>query len=759
MAKELKRLPPKEIFLPIAISIGAKISNVYSRAINFTKIIMKTKKHQSKSKSLFLASLFLFLSSINIVFSQDNDITECPYFNVFSSDSTGVVFSLLSTDIDATVSGVIANVVVEQTYLNSGDSTIDATYVFPMSSNAAIYGMEMDINDRTIKAEIRRKDEAQTIFDNADSLGLTATLLEQERPNVFQMSLANINPGDSLKVRMVYVELLAPSNGVYQFVFPNIVGPRFTTNGEPWVYQSMLDSIPLSETDLNFNLKINAGMSLNAECTSHNATFDYQGNSAQTSLTTNPGDDFIVNYTLDENQIETGLLLYEGDEENFFLSMIQPAKPSVSFDSPQREYIFIMDVSGSMSGPPIEISKQLISNLLLDLNSDDKFNIIFFAGGSAVLSPASLAVTNDNINLALEMIDDLNAGGGTHLLPAMQLALDMEGTEGYARTFVILTDGFVTVEKQAFDLIRQNLNEANFFAFGIGTSVNRYIIDGIAYVGEGESFVATDLFDADEMADTFKEYIERPVLTNIEAVFDGIDVYDIEPLTIPDVFAERPIIIYGKYHLPSQGDISITGDYADGIVSSSLSFSDYTANSEENVALKYLWARKRIKLMSDYGIASNETDTVSIEEEITLLGLKYSLITEYTSFVAVDSNAVSTTSGSTDPNDGGGGISEVEDPFPYSNSEKAFIKIIGTITDTEGVLRLMIEKLNTSKYKDLSLQIRDIKGHTLTVHSLNPGDIENIISISLGQLPSGIYVVSLLSKSQILDTEKFMIQK
>lgn len=719
---------------------------------------MKSREKYFKLKKIVQIYSILFLSIINIAICQDTDETECPFFNVSSTDTSGVAFSLASTDVDVLISGVIANVVVEQLYLNTGDSIIDATYVFPMSSNAAIYGMEMDINDHTIVAEIRRRDEAETIFENADSTGLTASLLEQHRPNVFQMSLANINPGDSLTVRMVYTELLVPTNGVYQFVFPNIVGPRFTTNGEPWVYQTELDAVPLAETDLNINLKINSGMPVTAECTSHPATFNNQIFSTQTNITTTPGDDFIVNYALDGNEIETGLLLYEGVDENFFLSMIQPAKLDVPFDSPEREYIFIMDVSGSMGGQPIEISKGLITNLLNDLNSEDKFNIIFFAGGSATLSPNSIPVTNANINMAIDMIDNMNAGGGTMLLPALQQALNMGGTEDFSRTFVILTDGFVTVEKEAFDLIRENLNEANFFSFGIGTSVNRYIIDGIAYVGEGEAFVVADEDDANEMADTFKEYIERPVLTNIEAIFDGIDVYDIEPYTIPDVFAQRPIIIYGKYHNPAEGIITIQGDYADGEVSSSLDFSNYTANSDENIALKYLWARKRIKLMSDYGIASNESDTISIEEEITQLGLKYSLITEFTSFVAVDSNAVSTNTDTGNSNGDGNGTSVDIENLPSSKAAKELLTVIGTITDEKRLLRLKIENLHSFELEDLSIQITAINGLSYTYQNLKRTGIENIITIPLGDLPSGIYIVSLLSNSEVMDSEKFVIE-
>ncbi len=509
--------------------------------------------------------LILFLFSTILIAQEDS--TDCPYFSVNASDTTDVSFSLVSSNIDALVSGVIANVVVEQVYVNSGDSIVDATYVFPMSSNAAVYGMEMQLNEKIIKAEIKRKDEAQTIFDTANQNGQAASLLEQHRPNVFQMSLANIEAGDTVSIKMNYTELLIPEKGKYQFVFPTIVGPRYTYQGENWVSQSAIDSLNTAATELNINLKINASTPLLAECKSHNIPIDYQGNSANMYLSTSPEKDFIVDYSLDGNQIETGILLYEEDEENFFLSMIHPSKPNVGYDIPQREYVFIMDVSGSMSGTPLETSKHLINLLLEDLNQSDRFNILFFAGGSSVLSPNSLAATTDNLNLATEFIENINAGGGTNLLPALEKALDMNGTEDFARTFVILTDGLVTVEKEAYNLIRSNLNNANFFSFGIGSSVNRFIIDGIAYVGEGEAFVATNDSDANQIAQNFKEYIDRPVLTNIEAIFEGIDVYDIEPLTIPDVFAERPIIIYGKYDKPAEGTLELNGEYGSGFVS------------------------------------------------------------------------------------------------------------------------------------------------------------------------------------------------
>lgn len=700
--------------------------------------------------------VFLFVLCLNSLSAQDENTTDSPYFNVFCNDTTGVNFFLHSTDIEATVSGVIADVVVEQTYFNAGDSTVDATYVFPMSTNAAIYAMEMELGNRLIKAEIKRKDEAEEIFNNADTAGLTATLLEQERPNVFQMSLANVRSGDTLTVRMVYTELIVPDRGVYQFLFPSVVGPRFTIGGEPWVDQVSQDSIPLSETPLNINLKINAGMSVNAECISHEAPFVQEGNTVETSLATNPGSDFVVNYTLDDNAIKTGMLLYEEEEENFFLAMIQPANPDLPFESPKREYVFLMDVSGSMSGEPINVSKALIIDLLSDLNVDDKFNIIFFAGGSSTLAPNSIPATSENINLAIQMIENMAAGGGTMILPAMQSALNMEVEADYSRVFAILTDGYVTVEKEAFDLIRENLNEANFFAFGIGDSVNRFIIEGIAYVGEGEPFIVSQGVDPGEVASTFKSYIERPTLNNIEVIFEGIEAYDVEPYTIPDVFAERPIVVYGKYEGAPEGTITINGDLADGSISSSLSFADYTENMDENIALKYLWARKRIKLMSDYGIASNETDTISIEEEITQLGLKYSLVTDYTSFVAVDSNSVTANPGGSDDDDTGGGISETEQPDPHFNQD--FIRLIDNVIVSHGSLAVEVKEHANYGFGQLFLQITGLEGRVYARHELSPGDLKDLIRIQTFTSASGMYLISLVSGNKILDTKKFFVE-
>ncbi len=709
-------------------------------------------------KLLFVLTSFISIFYTTDLIAQNEDVTEAPYFTVFCNDTSNVAFPLIATNVDATISGVIANIVTEQVYVNSGDSLLDATYVFPMSTNAAIYSMQMQIEDRVIDAVIERNDVAQEIFDEANENGYTASLLEQNRPNVFQMSLANIQPGDTLIVRMTYTELMEPENGEYQFVLPSIVGPRFTTNGETWVQQSIEQMEELMATEWNIQLDINAGMPVEAYCASHPLEFDNQGYYSTGNIITNPEKDFIVNYSLRGNNIETGLLLYEGEEENFFLSIMQPPKPEIEFEMPDREYVFIMDVSGSMNGYPIETSKELIVNLLNGLNLNDKFNILFFAGGSSLLSETSLYATHENVNNVIEMIENMSSGGSTDLLPAMQRALDLEGSEDYARTFVIVTDGRVTVEKEAYDLIRENLNEANFFAFGIGNNPNRFIIEGIAYVGEGEAFIVPSSNEAEATANLFKEYIERPALTNIEASFSGVEVYDVEPFAIPDIFAERPIILYGKYENETNGSVTVTGDYGSGEVSSTLNFSDYNENIEDNIALKYLWARKRIKLMSDYGIASNETDSLSIEEEITQLGLQYSLITEYTSFIAVDSSALANNTLS-ENNYVDDYLVSIDDLVDSTEERETKIHIIGENIIDNNFLEINIAGINYNEFDDLTINIIDVTGKVLFSQEISEFDLGKNMQIDFGNLASGYYFVTLSSKQEVIDAAKFMISK
>jgi Ca-activated chloride channel family protein len=564
---------------------------------------------------------------------------------VKSDDPSVDKLPLLSTKADVSIAGVIADVRVTQVYKNDGKKPIEAIYTFPASTRAAVYAMKMTIGDRTIVAKIREREQARKEYEVAKQQGKSASLLEQQRPNVFQMNVANIMPGDFITVEMSYTELLVPTDGVYEFAYPTVVGPRYNNKtaaespaSEKWIaspYQHEGE-----QPSYTFGMAVDLACGLPIQeitCPSHKTTVKYTGlNSAAVRLDDSEkaggNRDFILRYRLAGGKIESGLLLYQGKEESFFLLMLQPPKRVELAQIPPREYIFIVDVSGSMHGFPLDISKTLLRNLLANLRPKDYFNVLLFSGDNAALSEHSLPATKENLEKAIKVIDEEQGSGGTEVLPALQRALALPRAKGTSRNVVIVTDGYVTVETEAFDLIRKSLGDANFFAFGIGSGVNRFIIEGMARVGMGEPFVIEKQEAAAAQAEKFRKYIQSPVLTDIKVSFPGFDAYDVEPENVPDVLAERPIIIAGKWRGSDKGSIKVTGMSAQGEFSQTVSVAEFPPNAA-NSALRYLWARQRIQMLADYNNLSEDSGRV---KEVTQLGLKYNLLTNYTSFVAID---------------------------------------------------------------------------------------------------------------------------
>ncbi|MCF8405834.1 MAG: TonB family protein [Bacteroidales bacterium] len=594
-----------------------------------------------------ILTLTLLLGVLFSSYSQtEEDQSLSPYFFVQSDDPALDKLPLKSTNAWVVISGVIADITVTQVYKNEGTRPIEAIYVFPGSTRAAVYAMKMTIGERTILAKIEEREKARQDYEQARQNGQSASLLEQQRPNVFQMNVANIMPGDEIKVEMKYTELLMPDEGVYEFVYPTVVGPRYSNkltdladSNEKWVANPYTKEgeLPFYSFDIDVHLK--AGMPVkDVICSSHETNIQFL-NPDEVKIELKDAEkyggnrDFILKYRLRGEQIESGLLLYEGEKENFFLLMVQPPKQVKPEHIPPREYIFIVDVSGSMMGFPLDVSKSLLKDLIGNLRPTDRFNILLFAGGSSLFSESSLNANETNIKSAIGFLNKQSGGGGTELLPALKRALALQGTEDYARTFIIATDGYVNVEKEAYDLIRSNLGTANFFTFGIGSSVNRFLIEGMTHVGKGFPFVATNQADALQKSIKFRKYISNPVLTNIKVEFKGFDVYDLESVVVPDVFSERPVLIYGKYQGGVFGSIELTGKTGDKDFLWNLDIKKYTRD-RSNSGLQYLWARERIRILDDYSnLAMNDNH----KSEITALGLKYDLLTAYTSFIAIDS--------------------------------------------------------------------------------------------------------------------------
>ncbi|MDY7032629.1 MAG: VIT domain-containing protein [Thermodesulfobacteriota bacterium] len=595
--------------------------------------------------SLIFVVCMLFGSVVYAQPERSNDKTGSPYFFVKSDAPETDRLPLKSTSVKVDISGVIADVVVTQVYTNEGTRPLEAIYIFPASTRAAVYGMTMTIGERTITAKIREREEARRQYDQAKQAGQSASLLEQHRPNVFQMNVANILPADVIRVELRYTELLVPTDSVYEFVYPTVVGPRYTDHknseegsSETWIGNPYLRQGEPPTYTFGMEVNLSTGLPIkDLVCTSHHTDINYHGKSTA-AVTLKPSEkyggnrDFILKYRLAGGKIESGLLLFEGQDENFFLLMMQPPKRVRNVHIPAREYIFIVDVSGSMHGFPLDISKKLLKDLISNLRPTDRFNVLLFAGGSSVMSNVSLPATGNNISKAINTIERQRGGGGTRLLPALQRALALPKAEGFSRTIVIVTDGYVSVEEEAFDLIRNNLGNANMFPFGIGSSVNRYIIEGMARVGMGEPFVITKPGEASKKAEKFRSLIQSPVLTGIKIDFNEFNAYDVEPPSIPDVLADRPVIVFGKYRGKLKGTIHLRGISGDQPYTEKIDMGNVKP-SKTNSALRYLWARHRIALLADYNRLNQQDERV---QEVTQLGLTYNLLTAYTSFVAID---------------------------------------------------------------------------------------------------------------------------
>ena len=615
---------------------------------------MKTK---SSLKTLFTVCVWIiaFFMPFTVFAQEETDKTLAPYFFIENGDPSIDRLPLKETNAVVNISGVIAEVTITQLYQNNGQRSIDCRYIFPGSTRAAVHDMKMIIGDHIIEAEVMKRKAAKRKYEKAKREGKSASLLEQQRPNVFGMSVANILPGDSIKVELSYTEFLVPTDGVYEFVFPTVVGPRYSNQPESsapeydqWVKNPYFPEESEKGDDpgaaggpmkpkCSITTHISSGVPLQEVTIQTHKTDISWENASAAAITLDKEDkdsgsrDYILKYRLAGEEIASGLMMVRGKEENFFLLMVQPPKRVESAHIPPREYIFLVDVSGSMYGYPIDTAKKLLKDLIGHLRPEDKFNVILFAGSARAMSPASIPANPGNIQKAVTLIDRQRGGGGTEMLRAIKQAMAMPHDENCSRSIVIVTDGYVSFEKSVFNHVRGNLNKTNVFAFGIGSSVNRYLIEGIAKAGYGEPFVVTTPKEASSMAAKFRKYIQSPVLTNISVSYDNFDAYQVEPRSFPDLLADRPIVIFGKWRGAANGVVTLDGLSGNGKYSQSFPISE-TLPSETNHVIKYLWARTRIANLSDFNFNGSDEERIA---EITSLGLTYNLLTKYTSFIAV----------------------------------------------------------------------------------------------------------------------------
>ena len=587
--------------------------------------------------------------ALQIVDPEKGVIGECP---------------LKHTDVKAEISGFISRAVVTQEFQNQFKEKIEAVYTFPLPQNAAVDNMTLTVGDRTVRGLIKRREEARAAYEAARAAGNVASLLDQERPNIFTQSVANIMPGDKVTVTISYVETLKYEDGSYEFVFPMVVGPRYIPGGvigkQGGGWAPDTDRVPDASRitpvvapqgkraghDISIEVALDAGVPIDAlKSTSHEIDLEQPSKHSAVVLLKNkaeiPNKDFILKYDVAGRHIEDAVLVHRSEsDDGFFTMIIQPPERVTASDVMPKELVFVIDTSGSMSGFPIEKAKETMKLALDGLYPQDTFNLITFSGDEHILFPEPVPATRENLAKAQAFLASRSGSGGTEMMKAIRAALDPSDAQDHVRIACFMTDGYVGNDMEIIAEVQKHPN-ARVFAFGIGSSVNRFLLDKMTEQGRGEVEYVTLTDDGSAAAKRFHERVRNPLLTDVSIEWSGLNVSDVYPKRIPDLFSSKPVILSGRYSAGGRGVIRLKGKMSGRDFVREIPIELPEKESRHDV-LATLWARTRIDdLMSqDYNGIQNGNAREDIREAITQLGLNFRLMTQFTSFVAVEEMTV-----------------------------------------------------------------------------------------------------------------------
>src|SRR5512146_1162177 len=583
---------------------------------------------------------------------------------IVGKDGTAGFCPLKHTDVRAEISGAIGRVTVTQEFVNTSEDKIEAVYVFPLPQNAAVDDMTMQVGERTIKGVIKRREEARKVYEQAKQSGHVAALLDQERPNIFTQSVTNIVPGASVRITISYVEVLKYEEAHYEFMFPMVVGPRYIPGdvigkrAGGWspdttkVPDASRITPPTTRPevraghDISVTVTLDAGVPIqNLRSLQHKVDIVSTGASSSIVRLENqneiPNRDFVLRYDVAGAQMEDAILTHRtGNGPGYFTLILQPPGRFPESDVTPKEIVFVLDTSGSMSGFPIEKGKELVGKMLTHLYPKDMFNLITFSGETAILFPEPVYATPETLSQAQKFLDSRRGGGGTEMMKAIRAAVEPSDAREHIRIVCFVTDGYVGNDMQIVGEIKKHPN-ARVFSFGIGTSVNRFLLDKMAQTGRGEAEYVTLQQDASKAANRLFERMRSPLLTDISVDWGGLAVGETYPARIPDVFAAKPVVVYGQYTKPGSATITLHGRRAGAPYERQIEV-NLPATEKRHDVLATLWAREKIDhLMAEdwSGMQSGEPQG-DRKEQITQLGLQHRLMTQFTSFVAVEEKSV-----------------------------------------------------------------------------------------------------------------------
>ncbi len=635
---------------------------------------------KKRTTSLALALILPLLPTI----SPANGHSDFPGTGCLRTEIDGELIDipLKRTAFHADVAGPVARVRVTQTFTNPYRDTIEAVYVFPLPHEAAVSDFEMRIGDRRIQGDIERREQARRMYEDAKRRGHMAALLEQERPNIFTQSVANILPGHDINVTITYVETLRYQEGAWDLAIPTVVGPRFNPpgsrpefvpasdwGGNEWEGEDeeddddFFDSLfrrgrdrsrdrvengpvlpPGTQTthDLEIRVDWNAGIPIDRiESPTHRIDVQRRGESrAKIALQrsdSTPNKDFVLRMRPEGSAPRAGAVAYHDGHDGYVSVIVHPKLNLRRTDVTPKEMVFVLDTSGSMAGEPIAAAKSLVRHALRNVNEDDTFQIIRFSEHASEFAARPVPATAANVRRALRYLDQLEGEGGTMMLEGVKAALDFPSDPDRVRLVMFLTDGYIGNEAQVLQAIRARIGDARLFSFGVGSSVNRFLLDEMSREGRGAVQYFLPGSSVQGEVARFYSRIRNPHLTDVELVWHGVSVDDRYPDRVPDLFGGAPLVVNARYDRARKDAwLEVRGRCGRRPWKQRVEL-DLPRSEEGNPAVGALWARAKIADLERLDLRGQRPQAA---EEITRLGLAHSLVTKYTSFVTIEERFV-----------------------------------------------------------------------------------------------------------------------
>ena len=564
-----------------------------------------------------------------------------------------------STRIDAQVIGNVARVHVTQTFTNQGSDWMEGMYVFPLPAGSAVDDLLMHIGDRVIRGDIKAREEARATYERAKAEGRRASLVSQERPNMFTTAVANIPPASTITIEIGYLDVIEYRDQRYTLHLPLAITPRYT----PGVPASEFDGVAVAGTpeqvtdtagtqatgtagtpeqvtaaqqQVAIDIELDPGFALGSvESLHHSISTMTTSNGRRIALSSPeaPGDrDFELVWTpaAAQDTQATAFSQTVGSDTYVLVALTPPEV--ITANDPPRELIFIIDTSGSMEGPSIQQARAALQLGVDRLTPADRFNIIRFSNDATALFSGSRPVDTDSRASAAGFIAGLKADGGTEMRSALELAFATQPIPGILRQIVFITDGSVGNEADLVRMIQARIGSARLFTVGIGPAPNVYFMEEAAAAGRGSyTFIAQREQVGERMQDLFRK-LEHPALMSLGLQWPGGAVADLARSLPNDLYVGDPLVIVARLKSASSGMVTLTGTLQGAAWVHQLPMTVVG----ENAGIAKLWGRERITQLSRQRNAAEEADRIRLQAAITEVALAHHLVSEFTSLVAVD---------------------------------------------------------------------------------------------------------------------------